>query len=50
MRVEGVNGIVKRRGLGHLVVCGLAKVRAVALRHALAHDLWRGHRLACMAG
>ena len=50
MRVEGVNGVVKQRGLGRLVVRGLAKVRAVALLHALAHNLWRGHRLACMAG
>ena len=50
MRVEEVNGIVKRRGLVRLAVCGLVKVWAVALPHALAHDLWRGHRLARMAG
>ena len=49
-RVETVNGIVKRRGLGQLVVRGLAKVRSVVLLHALAHNLWRGHRLACAAG
>ena len=50
MRVEGVNGIVKQRGLGRLVVRGLAKTRAVALLHALAHNLWRTHRLACATG
>ena len=50
MRVEGVNGIIKQRGLGRLAVRRRAKVRAVALLHALAHNLWRGHRLACVAG
>ena len=32
--------------LGRLSVRGLVKVCAVALLHALAHNLWRGHRLA----
>ena len=46
LSVEAVNGMVKRRGLGRLPVSGLVKVRAAALLHALAHNLWRGHRLA----
>ena len=46
LSVEAVNGMVKGRGLGRLSVRGLVKVRAVALLHALAHNLWRGHRLA----
>ena len=49
LRVEAVNGVVKGRGLGRLLVRGLEKVRAVALLHALAHNLWRAHRLACAA-
>jgi len=49
MRVEAVNGVVKGRGLGRLSVRGLAKVRAVALLHAAAHNVWRGHRLAACA-
>lgn len=43
--IETVNGIVKNRGLGRLLVRGLAKVRCVALLHALAHNLWRAHGL-----
>ena len=46
LSVEAVNGMVKGRGLGRLSVRGLVKVRAVALLHALAHNLWRSHRLA----
>ena len=49
LRVEAVNGVVKERGLGRLLVRGLEKVRSVALLHAVAHNLWRGHRLACAA-
>ena len=49
LRVEAVNGVVKGRGLGRLSVRGLAKVRAVALLHAVAHNLWRGYRLAACA-
>lgn len=45
-RIEAVNGNLKHRGLGRLTVRGFAKVRAVALLHALAHNLWRAHRLA----
>ena len=43
LRVEAVNGVVKGGGLGQLPVRGLEKVRAVA------HNLWRVHRLACAA-
>ena len=49
LRVEAVNGVVKERGLGRLLVRGHEKVRSVALLHAVAHNLWRGHRLACAA-
>ena len=49
LSVEAVNGMVKGRGLGRLSVRGLVKVRAVALLHALAHNLWRGHRFAAAA-
>ena len=49
LRVEAVNGVVKGGGLGQLPVRGLEKVRAVALPHAVAHNLWRVHQLACAA-
>jgi len=39
---ECVNGIARNRGLQRLVVRGLAKVRAVFLWFALAHNLMRG--------
>lgn len=45
-RIEAVNGNLKHRGLGRLTGRGFAKVRAVALLHALAHNLWRAHRRA----
>jgi transposase len=38
-RIERVNAQVKNRGLGTMLVRGLAKVQAVALLHALAHNL-----------
>ena len=38
---ECVNALARRRGLVQLVVRGLAKVRAMALWHALAHNAWR---------
>jgi transposase len=38
---ECVNALARRRGLVQLVVRGLAKVRAVALWHALTHNVWR---------
>jgi len=43
--IETVNGNVKNRGLGRLNVRGLIKVQCLALLHALAHNLWRGHVL-----
>lgn len=44
-RIETINGILKGRGLGVLLVRSLAKVRCVALLHAIAHNLWRAHAL-----
>ena len=38
---ECVNALARQRGLVQLVVRGLAKVRAVALWHALAHNVLR---------
>lgn len=47
--IETINGNVKNRGLGRLNVRGLIKAQCLALLHALAHNLWRGHvlRTAC---
>jgi transposase len=44
-RVETVNGILKGRGLGIMRVRSIAKVTAVVLMQALAHNLWRAHCL-----
>jgi transposase len=44
-RIELVNAHIKNRGLGRLLVRGLAKVRAVLCLHALAHNLMTAHRL-----
>jgi transposase len=44
-RIETVNGILKGRGLGIMRVRSLAKVTCVVLLQALAHNLWRAHRL-----
>jgi transposase len=38
---ECVNALARRRGLSQLVVRGVAKVRAIALWHALAHNVLR---------
>jgi transposase len=38
---EHAHAHLKNRGFGHMVVRGLAKVRAVCLLHALAHNLSR---------
>ena len=38
-RIERVNAHLKNHGLGVMLVRGLAKVQAVALLHALAHNL-----------
>jgi hypothetical protein len=43
--IETVNGILKGRSLGVLRVRSMAKVRCVALMHAIAHNLWRTHCL-----
>ncbi len=44
-RIERVNANLKARGLGRLLVRGLAKVQATCLLHALAHNLMTAHRL-----
>src|ERR1700687_3435373 len=44
-RIERVNAQVKNRGLGTMLVRGLAKVQCVALWHALAHNLATALRL-----
>ena len=44
-RIELVNAHIKTRGLGRLLVRGLAKVRAVLCLHAMAHNLMTTHRL-----
>jgi transposase/ribosomal protein L34 len=44
-RIELVNAHIKARGLGRLLVRGLAKVRAALYLHALAHNLMTAHRL-----
>lgn len=44
-RIETVNGILKGRGVGIMRVRSIAKVRCVVLLQALAHNLWRAHRL-----
>ena len=44
-RIELVNAHIKTRGLGRLLVRGLAKVRSVLCLHALAHNLMTAHRL-----
>jgi transposase len=43
--IECVNAQVRNRGLRHVLVRGLKKVRAVALWHALAHNLRIAMRL-----
>ena len=44
-RIERVNANLKARGLGRLLVRGMAKVQTVCLLHALAHNLMAAHRL-----
>lgn len=48
-RIERVNANFKNRGFGTLLVRGLAKVQAIALWHALAHNLTTALRLRAMA-
>jgi transposase/nucleoid-associated protein YgaU len=44
-RIELVNAQMKNRGFGRITVRGLLKAKAVALWHALAHNLLAAHRL-----
>ena len=44
-RIELVNAQIKNRGFGRALVRGLARLQAVALLHALAHNLMAAHRL-----
>jgi len=48
-RIETVNCILKGRGLGIMRVRSMAKVQCVVLLQALAHNLWRAHRLRASA-
>src|ERR1700680_2194804 len=48
-RIERVNANFKNRGFGTLLVRGLTKVQAIALWHALAHNLSTALRLRAMA-
>ncbi len=43
--IERVNADRKNHGFGRLPVRGLTKANAVALLHALAHNLMAAHRL-----
>ena len=48
-RIERVNASFKNRGFGTLLVRGLAKVQAIGLWHALAHNLTIAVRLRAIA-
>ena len=48
-RIERVNADRKNHGFGFLPVRGLFKAKAVALLHALAHNLVTAHRLRCQS-
>jgi transposase len=48
-RIERVNANFKNRGFGTLLVRGLAKVQAIGLWHALAHNLTIAGRLRAIA-
>ena len=48
-RIERVNANFKNRGFGTLLVRGLAKVQAISLWHALAHNFTIALRLRAMA-
>ena len=48
-RIERVNANFKNRGFGTLLVRGLAKVQAIGLWHALAHNLTIALRLRAIA-
>ena len=44
-RIETLNGILKNRGMGRMLVRGVAKVRCCVLLQALANNLMQAHRL-----
>lgn len=46
--IETVNGLLKARTLRVMTVRSMIKVRCVALLNALAHNLWRVHRMAAV--
>jgi hypothetical protein len=48
-RIERVNANFKNRGFGTMLVRGLAKVQAIALWHALAHNLATACRIRAAA-
>ena len=48
--IERVNGNLKNHGFGFLPVRGLVKAKAIALWHALAHNLMTARRLRGEAG
>jgi transposase len=48
-RIERINAQAKRRGLGAILVRGLRKVQAVAVLHAIAHNLATAWRLRATA-
>lgn len=48
-RIERVNANFKNRGFGTMLVRGLAKVQAIALWHALAHNLATAFRVRAAA-
>ncbi len=45
MALELVNAQIKNRGFGSLTVRGMVKAKAIALWHALAHNLMTAARL-----
>lgn len=47
--IERINAACKNHGFGAMLVRGLRKVQAVALWHALAHNLIAAHRLRAQA-
>ena len=47
--IETMNGILKARTLRVMHVRSMIKVRCVVLLNALAHNLWRAHRMAAAA-
>jgi hypothetical protein len=46
---EHAHAKMKNRGFGRMLVHGIAKVRAVCLLHAIAHNLLHAHGLRSVA-